>query len=144
MTAEVTQQLIPQQAALLCATTTTTTASEGGGRDTSTPPYRQDSPFRALARQLTCLQREINDILGDEMGLRKTIQFIALVCHLVEQGVAGSFLVCAPLSTLPNWMAEFQRFAPSIPTLLYHGLESERVEKRELIRRAVEVEGCPV
>ncbi|KAK8388385.1 hypothetical protein O3P69_020404 [Scylla paramamosain] len=34
-TAEVTQQLIPQQAALPCAATTTTTTSEGGGRGTA-------------------------------------------------------------------------------------------------------------
>ncbi|XP_050702460.1 lymphocyte-specific helicase-like [Eriocheir sinensis] len=86
----------------------------------------------------------INGILGDEMGLGKTIQCIALICHLVEQGVSGPFLVVAPLSTLPNWMSEFERFAPKVPTLLYHGPESDRMEKRRLIKRVVRLEGCPM
>lgn len=56
----------------------------------------------------------VNGILGDEMGLGKTIQTIALLCHLIEQGVPGPFLVVGPLSTLPNWMSEFERFAPKV------------------------------
>lgn len=56
----------------------------------------------------------VNGILGDEMGLGKTIQSIALLCHLIDRGVQGPFLVVAPLSTLPNWMSEFERFAPKV------------------------------
>lgn len=73
----------------------------------------------------------INGILGDEMGLGKTIQTISLICHLVEMGVAGPFLVVAPLSTVPNWVREFNRFAPSLPVLLYHGNADEREELRK-------------
>ncbi|XP_013919971.1 PREDICTED: lymphoid-specific helicase isoform X1 [Thamnophis sirtalis] len=54
----------------------------------------------------------INGILADEMGLGKTIQCIATIALMVERGVAGPFLICAPLSTLPNWIAEFKRFTP--------------------------------
>ncbi len=46
--------------------------------------------------------------------LGKTIQCISAVSYLVEQGVPGPFLVCAPLSTVPNWVSEFQRFAPLV------------------------------
>lgn len=68
----------------------------------------------------------INGILADEMGLGKTVQCIATVSLMIQRGVPGPFLVCGPLSTLPNWMAEFQRFTPEIPTLLYHGTQQER------------------
>ena len=56
----------------------------------------------------------INGILADEMGLGKTLQCIAVIAHLVEMGVKGPFLVVAPLSTVPNWVAEFKRFTPSV------------------------------
>jgi ATP-dependent DNA helicase len=56
----------------------------------------------------------VNGILADEMGLGKTLQVIALFCHLIEMRVTGPFLVVAPLSTLPNWMLEFERFAPKV------------------------------
>uniref|UniRef100_A0A8D1GFM5 Proliferation-associated SNF2-like protein n=1 Tax=Sus scrofa TaxID=9823 RepID=A0A8D1GFM5_PIG len=68
----------------------------------------------------------INGILADEMGLGKTVQCIATIALMIQRGVPGPFLVCGPLSTLPNWMAEFQRFTPEIPTMLYHGSQQER------------------
>jgi ATP-dependent DNA helicase len=48
------------------------------------------------------------------MGLGKTIQCISFIAYLIEQGVKGPFLVAAPLSTVPNWVAEFKRFAPKV------------------------------
>ncbi|XP_034993732.1 lymphoid-specific helicase isoform X1 [Zootoca vivipara] len=68
----------------------------------------------------------INGILADEMGLGKTIQCIATIALMIERGVTGPFLVCGPLSTLPNWMAEFRRFTPKVPIMLYHGTQQER------------------
>jgi len=56
----------------------------------------------------------MNGILADEMGLGKTLQCISLLAHLVEMGVKGPFLVAAPLSTIPNWVAEFHKFAPKV------------------------------
>lgn len=56
----------------------------------------------------------INGILADEMGLGKTVQCIATIALMIERGVPGPFLVCGPLSTLPNWIAEFQRFTPEV------------------------------
>lgn len=56
----------------------------------------------------------INGILADEMGLGKTVQCIATIALMIQRGVPGPFLVCGPLSTLPNWMAEFQRFTPEV------------------------------
>ncbi|XP_054839987.1 lymphoid-specific helicase [Eublepharis macularius] len=77
----------------------------------------------------------INGILADEMGLGKTIQCIAAIALMVERGVTGPFLVCGPLSTLPNWMAEFKRFAPEVPIMLYHGTQQERRTRVHKIRK---------
>lgn len=103
----------------------------------------------------------VNGILGDEMGLGKTIQCIALLAHLIEKRVTGPFLVCAPVSTLPNWFAEFKKFTPKvnhhvvdyssdpvkslcslhmlrklqIPVLLYHGTKDQRAAMRSNITK---------
>ena len=56
----------------------------------------------------------MNGILADEMGLGKTLQCISMLAFLVEMGVKGPFLIAAPLSTLPNWVHEFHKFAPKV------------------------------
>ncbi|KAL6750744.1 SNF2 family N-terminal domain-containing protein, partial [Haematococcus lacustris] len=65
----------------------------------------------------------LSGILADDMGLGKTVQVISLVAHLVEQGQAGGrpFLVAAPASVLPNWVAEFKRWAPGLKVVVYRG-----------------------
>ena len=62
----------------------------------------------------------INGILADEMGLGKTIQSIALITTLIEQKVLGPYMIAAPLSTLPNWVSEFKKFAPEVSSKLIH------------------------
>ena len=64
----------------------------------------------------------MNGILADEMGLGKTIQCIALISHMVYHGVIGPFLVVVPLSTVPNWMTEFTRFAPGVTLIFMNDL----------------------
>ena len=59
----------------------------------------------------------LNGILADEMGLGKTIQVIAVIAHLINQGMKGPFLIVAPLSTLKNWEHEFTRWCPDIGAL---------------------------
>lgn len=68
----------------------------------------------------------VSGILADEMGLGKTIQVIALIAHLLTQGVSGPFLVVAPLATLPNWVREFEKWLPVRPVVRYHGPAAER------------------
>lgn len=60
------------------------------------------------------------------------VQTIGFMAHLRHKGVYGPFLVVAPLSTLANWLNEFQRFLPSVPTILYHG---SRDERRQLLTK---------
>lgn len=79
----------------------------------------------------------VNGILADEMGLGKTIQTIAFIAYLIEMGVTGPFFVCGPLSTVPNWHAEFERFTPLIPTVIYHGDKETREQLRTQINKKV-------
>lgn len=69
------------------------------------------------------------------MGLGKTVQVIALISYLIEQNVPGPYLIVAPLSTIPNWISEFKRFAPKIPVELFHGNQYERTEKYKKIKK---------
>ncbi|KAI9739342.1 MAG: hypothetical protein M1834_007555 [Cirrosporium novae-zelandiae] len=73
----------------------------------------------------------LNGILADEMGLGKTVQTISLIAFLREKGIPGPYLIAAPLSTLSNWVDEFKRWTPDIPTVLYHGSKPDREEIRQ-------------
>ena len=61
---------------------------------------------------------------------RPQVQTIGFLSHLKAKGINGPFLVIGPLSTLPNWINEFERFCPSLPAVLYHGSKQEREELR--------------
>ncbi|KAF1745143.1 hypothetical protein MXB_3714, partial [Myxobolus squamalis] len=74
---------------------------------------------------------DTNVILADEMGLGKTIQSIVFLYSLYKEKLSpGPFLVCAPLSTLPNWEREFEIWAPD----LYVVLLSMSRENRDFIK----------
>eukprot|EP00931_Biecheleriopsis_adriatica_P054675 TRINITY_DN3219_c0_g1_i1.p1 TRINITY_DN3219_c0_g1~~TRINITY_DN3219_c0_g1_i1.p1 ORF type:complete len:863 (+),score=209.33 TRINITY_DN3219_c0_g1_i1:32-2590(+) len=69
----------------------------------------------------------LHGILADEMGLGKTIQSIALLQWLKEvKNNKGPHLVVAPKSTLTNWKAEFEKFAPTYKVWLLVGEQEER------------------
>jgi ATP-dependent DNA helicase len=59
----------------------------------------------------------------------KTVQTISLIALLREQeNYLGPHLIVAPLSTLSNWLDEFQQWVPSIPVVMYHGTPQQRNE----------------
>lgn len=62
-----------------------------------------------------------NGLLADEMGLGKTIQVIGFLAHLREVDVWGPILIVVPVSTLDNWLNEFKKWAPSLPTMKFYG-----------------------
>merc|ERR1719328_76625 len=69
----------------------------------------------------------LNGILADEMGLGKTIQTIALITYLMDvKKNLGPYLIIVPLSTLSNWMGEFEKWAPSVIALGYKGSPQNR------------------
>ncbi|MGH3004263.1 MAG: DEAD/DEAH box helicase [Gaiellaceae bacterium] len=68
--------------------------------------------------------RGIGAILADDMGLGKTVQAIAmLVSEREEYGrdAFGPTLVVCPMSVARQWVAELERFAPSLRVHLHHG-----------------------
>lgn len=77
----------------------------------------------------------INGMLADEMGLGKTIQVIALLSHLYEKRQDGPYLLVVPLSTVPNWLIEFERFSPKLPVVLFHGSPEEKLAARRKINQ---------
>ncbi|KAL2629360.1 hypothetical protein R1flu_014046 [Riccia fluitans] len=86
----------------------------------------------ALNWLLKCWHRQRNVILADEMGLGKTISatsFLAAIHH--EFKVRAPCLVLVPLSTMPNWLAEFSLWAPSLNVIEYHGSAKARTIIRD-------------
>ncbi|ORY88017.1 SNF2 family N-terminal domain-domain-containing protein [Leucosporidium creatinivorum] len=74
-------------------------------------------------------------LLADEMGTGKTIQSIAFLAYLREQGMHSFNLVVCPKAVLGNWELEFRRFAPSMPIMVYKGNPTERKALRAEMRR---------
>lgn len=69
----------------------------------------------------------LNGILADEMGLGKTIQTIGLITYLMEKKKnMGPYLIIVPLSTLSNWILEFEKWAPSCTVVSYKGSPQAR------------------
>ncbi|XP_046739916.1 ATP-dependent helicase brm isoform X3 [Diprion similis] len=83
--------------------------------------------IKGLEWLVSLFNNNLNGILADEMGLGKTIQTIALVTHLMEKKkVNGPFLIIVPLSTLSNWVLEFEKWAPSVVVVSYKGSPAGR------------------
>lgn len=70
-----------------------------------------------LIRLMHCRR---NCILADEMGLGKTVQSIAFLHAVFDYGIRGPFLVIAPLSTIGNWIREFDTWT-DLNVIVYHG-----------------------
>ena len=66
-------------------------------------------------------------MLGDQMGLGKTIQTIGFLAYLQHfMNKRGPHLIVVPLSVLSNWMAEIERFCPTFRAIRFHGPKDER------------------
>ncbi|XP_056642766.1 ATP-dependent helicase brm-like [Diorhabda sublineata] len=78
--------------------------------------------IKGLEWMVSLYNNNLNGILADEMGLGKTIQTIALITYLMERKkVNGPFLIIVPLSTISNWMLEFEKWAPTVVVVSYKG-----------------------
>lgn len=91
--------------------------------------------LRGLEWLVSLHNNSLNGILADEMGLGKTIQTIALFAYLIEiKKLNGPFLVIVPLSTLSNWLLEFEKWTPSIIVVSYKGSPNMRRSAASQIR----------
>ncbi|CCF60233.1 hypothetical protein KAFR_0J01680 [Kazachstania africana CBS 2517] len=80
-----------------------------------------------LEWMVSLYNNHLNGILADEMGLGKTIQSISLITYLFEtKQDRGPYLVIVPLSTITNWTLEFEKWAPSLNTIVYKGTPNQR------------------
>jgi len=67
----------------------------------------------------------LGGVLADDMGLGKTIQTITFVLSKIEQQ-GGKYLIVSPSSVVYNWEREFDKFAPSVQTMVISGSIPER------------------
>jgi superfamily II DNA or RNA helicase len=86
----------------------------------------------------------LGGILADDMGLGKTVQALA---HLVLEKECGRLvkpsLIVAPVSVIGNWRQEFERFAPGLRLVVWHG--HKRTEQLRAIDCAdVVITGYPL
>ncbi|ORX62925.1 hypothetical protein DM01DRAFT_1278273 [Hesseltinella vesiculosa] len=92
--------------------------------------------LKGLQWMVSLFNNHLNGILADEMGLGKTIQTISLITYLMEaKRNMGPFLIVVPLSTLPNWTLEFEKWAPSITKIVYKGNPTARRTLQHDIRQ---------
>lgn len=78
-------------------------------------PFQKEGVTRLVQSQLL--------ILADEMGLGKTVQVISGISELFSSRAIQRVLVVCPASLMYNWKAEFQKWAPATPTILYRGAD---------------------
>ncbi|KAE8708508.1 Protein CHROMATIN REMODELING 4 [Hibiscus syriacus] len=79
-----------------------------------------------------CWHKSKNVILADEMGLGKTVSAISFISSLYFEFKATlPCLVLVPLSTMPNWLAEFSLWAPDLNVVEYHGCAKARAIIRQ-------------
>ena len=75
-------------------------------------------------------------ILGDDMGLGKTVQTIVFLQAMFSMEEINTAILVMPLSLIPNWSSEFEKWAPDVRVELYHGSKSERERNvRKVMRR---------
>jgi SWI/SNF-related matrix-associated actin-dependent regulator of chromatin subfamily A protein 2/4 len=105
-------------------------SSLGGGDPTlQLKPYQ----IKGLEWMVSLYNNNLNGILADEMGLGKTIQTVALITYLMEvKKVNGPYLVIVPLSTISNWVLEFDKWSPHVAKVVYKG-EKDARKKMDII-----------
>ena len=103
------------------------------------PSYISSTGGELLDYQMTGLNwlaylwsRSESGILADEMGLGKTVQSIAWISWLFhDRQQYGPFLIVVPLSTLPSWHHQFNKWAPDLNVVCYNGSAKSRETVRE-------------
>ncbi|KAI9305256.1 SNF2 family N-terminal domain-containing protein [Cunninghamella echinulata] len=102
----------------------------------------KDYQIKGLQWMVSLYNNRLNGILADEMGLGKTIQTISLITYLIEKKQQnGPYLIIVPLSTITNWTLEFEKWAPSVNTVVYKGPPDVRkhIQRHQLKHRNFQV-----
>ncbi|XP_053683366.1 SWI/SNF-related matrix-associated actin-dependent regulator of chromatin subfamily A member 5-like [Sabethes cyaneus] len=92
----------------------------------------RDYQVEGLNWLISLYDKGINGILADEMGLGKTLQSISMLGYLRHhRNIKGPHLVIVPLTTINNWVREFQRFVPEIRVLHGHCYKEDKAKLRK-------------
>lgn len=69
----------------------------------------------------------------------KTVQIASFLGHIIDKFDASPALVVVPNSTLPNWVREFERWAPNLRVVPWYGEARARevIKKYELFHKDV-------
>ena len=65
-------------------------------------------------------------LLGDDMGTGKTVQSILAMRLLFQRGDVKSALIVCPLSVLPHWDREMERWSPNLHVTVVRGGKEHR------------------
>lgn len=78
----------------------------------------------------TLTQLGLGACLADDMGLGKTIQILALLLNRKRRKWSqGASLLVLPASLIGNWLAEAERFAPSLTFKVLHSSSTTKAER---------------
>ena len=80
-------------------------------------------PYQVKGYEWLLLLQEIGAgaCLADDMGLGKTVQAISAIIYFTERYPRLKSIIICPASLIYTWKEEFEKFAPSINTMVYHG-----------------------
>ena len=65
-------------------------------------------------------------VLGDGMGLGKTIQVIKTICDLLEDNPEAKTLVICPSALVENWAREIEKFTCGLEYMMHRGSDRSR------------------
>ena len=91
-----------------------------GAHDGEVPEHLSHFPFLPFQKAgVQYALRQHRCIIGDEQGLGKTIQGVAVATHAVHEG--HKVVVIVPPSLRLNWEREFSRWSPDVTTAVITG-----------------------
>lgn len=91
-------------------------------------PY-QSYGFSWMYRLWKC---SLGGILGDEMGVGKTLQLMALSCHVAKEG-RGPVLIVVPSGLLLKWCKDFINHAPAFVSAVHVHLGPNRSKSSQFL-----------
>lgn len=80
-------------------------------------------------------EQQLGMILGDGMGLGKTVQVIKTICDLLAEKEDGQVLIVCPSALIENWCREFSKFTTGFEIRRHVG--TNRTGNFRLIRESV-------
>lgn len=75
--------------------------------------------------------------LADDMGLGKTVQVLAFLENMRKKNKHAKVLLVVPASLIGNWQKEAEKFAPSMPLMVYHGRGAKQMDEELMDSQAV-------